>query len=400
MRTRTLHLLFPSLLLLMGCGENIATAPQASPQDPLLADVSGGTPSYHAVVLDGGNGNAMAINDSGIAVGMARQRGEERYPALRWVVTVDGVAGPEKLPFLPPPFHNAFSHQPQAVNNSGIIVGYFQNNHYGAFVYSDEIGMQPLPRFVGDTYHFWASDINDQGIVVGWIDFAVRDADGTIIERRNRAAVWPNTVDEPKLLPPLEGHDATSAGSINMNGLVLGTSWVGADPKSVVAWVVGQDGGLLEGPYELAPAFGARAVNNGGDIIGSLPRCRAAFLRGSHIEVLPSLTPDDTCTSAWDLTDVAPDGTVMVVGDIDNGMRAALWTLDSDGRAGVAMDLGIPKGTEGAYARGVNTQGWIVGAGRTKRSGDVPALWMPNTGGGDDSGGDCDPHPKTGKCRN
>jgi probable HAF family extracellular repeat protein len=401
MRTRTLRLLLPSLILLTGCGETTATAPQTSPQDPLLAEVSGGTVSYSAMVLDGGNGNVMAINDAGIAVGMARQRGEERYPALRWVVTTDGVTGPEKLPFLPAPFDNAFSHQPLAVNSSGSVVGYFQdNNRYGAFVYHDNMGMQPLPWFVGNTYGFWASDINDEGIVVGWIDFAVRDADGKIVERRKRAAVWSNTADEPKLLPPLEGHDVTSAGSINTAGLVLGTSGVGGDPSVGVAWVVGPDGGLLEGPHELTAGFRSHALNKGSDMIGSFEWCRAAFVRGSHIEVLPLLTPDDTCTWASDLTDVAVDGTVMIVGHTGNGTRAALWTLNPDGQAIEAMDLGIPKSTQGAYARGVNTRGWIVGAARTKNSGDVPALWLPHSGGGDDGGGDCNPHPRTGKCRN
>jgi hypothetical protein len=402
MRTRTFHLLLPSLILLTGCGENTATAPQTSPQDPLHAEVSGGTVSYAAMVLDGGNGNAMAINDAGIAVGMARERGEERYPALRWVVTSDGVTGPEKLPFLPPPFENAFSHQPEAVNNSGIIVGYFQNNNrYGAFVYSDEIGMQPLPWFVGNTYEFWASDINHQGVVVGWIDFAVRDADGTIVERRKRAAVWPNTADEPKLLPPLEGHEATSAGSINRDGLVLGSSWVGGDPSVGVAWVVGEEGVLLEGPYELTAGFRVGALNNGGDMVGSFEWCRAAFVRGSHIEVLPMLDPGDTCTWASDLTDTSADGTVKIVGHTGGGTRAALWTLNSDGQAVGARDLGIPQGTQGAYARGVNSQGWIVGAARTKNKGDLPALWLPAGGGGDDDGGgECNPHPRTGKCRN
>jgi hypothetical protein len=401
MRTRTLPLLLPSLILLTGCGENTAIAPQTSPQDPLFAETSGGTVSYDAVVLDGGNGNAIAINDAGIAVGMARQRGEERYPALRWVVTSDGVTGPEKLPFLPPPFDNAFSHQPQAVNNSGVIVGYLQdNNRYAAFVYSDEIGMQPLPWFVGNTYEFWASDINDQGIVVGWIDFAVRDDEGTIIERRKRAAVWPNTEDRPNVLPPLEGHDATSAGSINMDGLVLGSSWASGDPSVGVAWVVDEAGVLLEGPYELAAGFRAHALNNGSDMVGALEWCRAAFVRGSHTEVLPSLVPDDTCTWASDVTDMAADGTVKIVGHTGGGTRAALWTFHSDGQAVGAMDLGIPSGTQGAYARGVNTQGWIVGAARTKNKGDVPALWMPKAGGGGgDGGGDCNPHPKTGKCR-
>jgi uncharacterized membrane protein len=400
MRTRALHLLLPSLILLTGCGENIATAPQSSPQGPLLAETSGGTVSYDAMVLDGGNGNAMAINDAGVAVGMARQRGEERYPALRWVVTTDGVTGPEKLPFLPPPFHNAFSHQPLAVNGSGSIVGYFQdNNRYGGFVYGDEIGMQPLPWFVGNTYEFWASDINDKGMVVGWIDFAVRDADGNIIERRKRAAVWPNTEDKPGLLPPLEGHAATSAGSINPDGLVLGSSWVSGDPSVGVAWVVDQDGGLLEGPYELAVGFRAHALNSEGDMVGSFEWCRAAFVRGSHVEVLPSLVPDDTCTRASALTEVAADGTVKIVGD-NGGMRAALWTLNSDGQTVGAMDLGIPQSTQGAYARGVNTQGWIVGAARTKNKGDLPALWMPTLGGdADDGGGDCNPHPRTGECR-
>jgi hypothetical protein len=87
---------------------------------------------------------------------------------------------------------------------------------------------------------------------------------------------------------------------------------------------------------------------------------------------------------------------VRIVGS--SGDRPTLWTVDAGGQVAGPVDLGSERGRRGAYARGVNVHGWVVGAGRTPH-GDIPLLWLPKQAGDD---GDGDPgtctHPR-GKCK-
>jgi hypothetical protein len=190
MRTRLLGLLFaPLLLLAAACADELAI----SPQEALFSTVSGETTEYQAILLADRYGHAHAINDAGIVVGDILE------VAVRWVVSSDGIPGPEELGTLPGRFADS-DQQALAVNGSGTIVGYAVSRSHGtegAFVYTDEMGMQLLPWFVGDTYNRRAVAINDQGIIAGWVDFAVRDDDGTITDRRFEGAVWLNLIDEP-----------------------------------------------------------------------------------------------------------------------------------------------------------------------------------------------------------
>lgn len=385
MRMKTLGLLLAPLLVLgIACDEQTAIAPE----DASFAK-NNTKSDYDAIVLDGGNGNARAINDAGIAVGVGRElRGGGPYPALRWVVTSEGVAGPEELPLL----DGVSFHQPVAVNSSGMIAGYFQkDNGWGALVYSDELQMQALPQFASTDESF-AWDINDLSIVVGSITTGILDDEGSE-SRLTRAAVWFNAVDEPTLLPALEGHVGTRAVAINTSGLIPGSSHPVEGPSVGVTWLIGEAGELPQGPYELPAGFSPSAVNAEGDIVGAYGECGSALMRGDQLIVLD---PDETCHKPTDITDAAADGTVQII----SGLwfeGAVLWTVDAGGQVSGPVDLGSPKGTKGAYTSGINAQGWIVGAGRTER-GDVPALWLPKTSGdgGGDGGGDCT-HPR-GKC--
>lgn len=397
MRTRASHLLLVPLFLLgTACAED---PPISAPGDASLAEqADGGGSSYEVIALGGGNGNAWTISDAGVAVGSAREgSGVDPYPALRWVVNSEGITGPEDLGSLPPPFDDAFSHNPQAINKSGVIVGYFNhNNRHGAFVYSDSLRMQLLPRFVGATYHYYAYDVSDLGIVVGSIEYSVRDEDGTLIDRPTRAAVWANGEDEPILLPPLAGHVGSSAGAVNRHGLVTGSSWPEGGSSVGVAWEIDEAGELLEGPYGLEAGFRPVGLNNDGDMAGSYPEfCKAAFIRAGVVTVLNPLAPDE-CTHVADISDAAADGVVRIVGS--TGDRPTIWTVHAEGQVVGPVDLGSEKPNRGAYARGVNVHGWVVGGGRTPH-GDIPLLWLPTESGHDDEGDDgtCT-HPR-GKCK-
>jgi hypothetical protein len=397
MRTRqSLLLLAPILMLATSCAD---PSPVALLERELVASTSEvDEDSYEVIALDGGNGSAWAINDFGVAVGSARGgSGEDPYPALRWVVTSGGVSQAESLGPLPPPFDDAFSHSPRAVNQTGLIVGHFNDkNRDGAFVYSEASGMQLLPRFVGSTYQFYALDVSDLGIAVGRIEYAVRDEFGTIVDRPKRAAVWVNLDDEPLILPPLAGHDESYAFAINIDGLITGFSRPEEGPSIGVAWEINEEGELMKGPYELEAGFSAWAINNGGDMVGEYPAfCGAALIRAGTVTVLDPLAPGE-CTRAFGISNAAGDGIVRIAGS--SGDRPSLWTVDAAGRVTGPVDLGSERGNRGAYATAVNAKGWVVGGGRTPH-GDIPLLWLPMQKG-DDNGDDPAPcnHPR-GKCK-
>lgn len=404
LRLKTLTAL-PLLILGVACADQLITSPESTSDAAFAKGGGGGGGStYDVIVLPGGNGNAAAINDAGIIVGHARDTrdGSDSYPALRWLATSTGVTGPENLGTVPSPNDEpVFAYVPKAINSSGVIAGYFQTrtNRFGAWVYTDESGMQLLPWLVGRTWEFRAHAINDRGVVVGFLEYSVRDEDGTLIDRVRRAAVWPTPQDQPLLLPPLEGHDATWANAISMDGLVTGFSYSKSagysEPQTGVTWRINEAGELIEGPARVPTRFFPGAVNQAGDIAGRMiDPTEATVMRSGSTLRLDALVAGSSSAAA-DISDPGAGGLVQVAGW--SGDRAVLWTIDAaDGVSG-PLDLGVPKGSPGAYASGINAQGWVVGGSRSQH-GDRPTLWLPRASGG--GGDECEPHPKhPGKCR-
>jgi uncharacterized membrane protein len=391
------------LLLVSACTDQLATAPQQA----LLSTTTDDATDYEPIILDGGQGGAAAINDAGIIAGIAGD-GISGYPAVRWVVSSAGVSGPEKLGELPYPFHAAYRQNVHAMNSSGTVVGSafggVGRQWDGAWVYSDE--MKLLPGFPGDTHRSAANGINDKGIIVGWIEFDDRAADGTISDRLQRGAVWVSTDVAPLLLPPLPGAFASSAGIINSDGLVTGYSLSGVDHAYVyvrVTWRINDAGELLDGPHPVEAGFTPTAVNDAGDMAGlrQLPGGGAgpALMRSGQIIALALLNAKDEGGAAVGIGEPDANGVVRLVGR--SGSTPALWSVDMMGVAGVPTGLGLPKGSfYHATAEDVNARGWVVGSVTPRNGGTQPILWLPRQAGSGDGGGDpCKPHPRTGVCR-
>jgi hypothetical protein len=402
MRTTLLVLLFAPFLLSACTDQLLTSAPEA-----LLSTGDAGTVDYAPIILEGGAGSATVIADNGLIFGQVGD-GISGYPAVRWAASEGGVSGPEKLGVLPHPLDDAHQQRPTAMNSDGMVVGTaISNRHIAAWVYSDQFGMQLLPWFLGNTFHSEANGINDLGISVGYIVFAVRDSDGTIIDRLSRGAVWPNTRDEPILLPPLDGHDWSFAGTINNGGVVAGISRLTDDDGLVieqigVTWLLGGEGEVT-GPNPLEPGFIPVRVNDASDIAGYQWRATGGaeplLMRGGSVLALAPLNTKEDYGFARGIGEVGTDGVVRIVGD--SGSRPALWTIDAFDVVRGPTDLGLPKGRfESAQVWSVNAQGWIVGSSMPRTGGNRPVLWIPQqSDGGDDGGGDCNPHPRTGKCR-
>jgi hypothetical protein len=415
MRTRTHGLLLaPLLLLAAACADELVTTPLTAPQEAVLSTGSGETANYQAILLADRYGHAHAINDAGIVAG------DIQDVAVRWVVSSSGIVGPEELGTLPGRYSDG-SQYALAVNGSGVIVGYASSRSHGtegAFVYTDELGMQLLRGTADGTYRRRAVAVNDQGNIAGWIDFVVRDEDGTIIDRAMQGAVWLDPDAEPVLLPPLEDHEASRAVAINPTGLVTGYSRPDRESGSGevgVAWQINAEGQLVEGPYPLDAGFrpgawvasytwpvSGNSLNEAADIVGwqysATNFADAALLRGGRALLLGSLLPDEL-SYAMGITDPTAAGVVQIVGS--SGWEfsvATLWTVDADDKIS-AVDLGAPRRSINASASGINAQGWIVGRSASRNLSRRPTLWMPVAGGDDGGDDDCKPHPRTGACR-
>jgi uncharacterized membrane protein len=401
------YLVLPLLVLGIGCADQLVTDPARAP-DAVFARAGGGG-AYDAILLGGGNGWATAINDAGTIVGFAREGrdGSAPNPALRWVASGDGVSGPEVLGTLPAPFEDAFRQWPTAINNNGMIVGNATgrvngSQRDGAFVFTDQAGMLLLPWFVGDTYEHRAEDLNDRGFAVGSIIYALRDDEQTVVAVRRRAALWLNLQDRPIVLPPLDGHDASYARAISMNGLIVGDSWTHGEPlRTGVAWQINDAGDVTEGPYALGMA--PRAVNNSGDILGSqidsntgiINWSLSTVMRAGYLLVLGGL-PNHTYVSARAISDATAAGIVQVAGESEG--QPVVWTIDAANLVSEPMEPGLPSNNStGAQLHGINGHGWIVGLSSTKQGGATPTLWRPRSSSDDGGDAPCT-HPK-GKCK-
>jgi hypothetical protein len=400
MRTTLLVLLFAPFLLSACTDQLLTSAPEA-----LLSTGDAGTVNYAPIILEGGAGSATVIDDNGLIFGQVGD-GISGYPAVRWVVSGGAVSGPQKLGVLPYPLDDAHHQRPNAMNSHGIVVGTaISNRRIAAWVYGDQMGMQLLPEFAGNTSHSEANGINDLGIMVGYIRYTVRDSDGTITDTLSRGAVWVNTDDEPIVLPPFDGHDASGAGSINSDGLVTGYSYGGADYVEYiwVTWRVNGVGEVTDGPHPLAPGFRSGRVNNAGDIAGSQEKpgggTGAALMRSGSVMALAPLTEKDDHGGASGIGEVGTDGVVRIVGS--SGARASLWTIDAKDEVRGPTELPRPKSSfKGTQALSVNAQGWIVGSGTPRNGGVQPILWLPQKSDGGDDDDVCDPHPRfPDRCR-
>jgi hypothetical protein len=400
MRTRTTVLLLaPLFMLASACADQLVTEPQGASFATTAGDATVG---YDAIILPaftsvpgtaGGSGAAADINDFGIIAGFARDAMGSDL-ALRWVATSTGASGPEALGALPPPFDGHSRQIPLAMNNAGLVVGYVQTSgRFSGFVYDDENGMQLLPQ----AWQFLEapSGVNDQGMIVGTIDVAIRDADGVVVGRRARGAVSPDLASTI-LLPPLAGHSESRASAINTDGLITGGSRAGSGPWVGVTWRIDGAGMVLEGPDEIMDGFFPGALNSTGDMLATaIPWSETgvrAVLRNGSMLALDPLQPGHSVYANGISDEVG--GTVRVVGS--SGSRAVLWTVNANNEVSGPVDLGVPSNnTTWASARGVNRYGWIVGSTHTKAHNMRPTLWLPRSSGNDgDDGGECKPHPR------
>lgn len=156
---------------------------------------------------------------------------------------------------LLPGLYNSYGYASD-INNQGQVIGWSLQGKSGTVgtVWNNSIPTA-LASFAGQTMTAFA--INDQGIIVGRA------------EQENYAtnAVFWNSQNQVQLLPSLRGQGGNGeASAINGNGIIAGTSDAADGRQHATIWVDGQavDLGLAGGW-----ASYAYGINNHGDVVGS-----------------------------------------------------------------------------------------------------------------------------------
>jgi hypothetical protein len=417
MRTRNAALLLaPLLLLATACTDQLVTAPQ----EALLSTSGGGAVTYQIIelgsLMTGSHSRANAISlhpitGATVIVGASYYYGDEK--AVAWEVSSAGqVTGPKRLGELPEPFAERYPYQlARDVNSTGIVVGeslrregntLYNYLHVG-WVFDGE--MKVLPWFVGDTNKHFAWEVNDDGMVAGWIQYAERDEEGNVTNWATRGALWlPPYVDEPILLDPLEGHLYANARTINNHGVIAGYSWTTATDSVGVYWQADASGSV-SGPYEMAAGFRSTALNEEGYVAGTAFG-EAALWNPNSGSLLGLGTLHTNGYSQGFGINNAQAGEVRVVGwsgrTTDTYDRIPTTWSTANGSTGGPVELALPGGYTGGYASDIDDRRDIVGVGYQKHRNQSiwqALLWRPVAGGDEGGDGDCKPHPKTGVCR-
>lgn len=267
-----------------------------------------------------------------------------------------------------------------AINDSGVVVGEFNNDASRAFVYTpSSFSMSGLTRLAGDNDRGVAQDINNAGVIVGV------SSNGTA----NRATKWTNngTSYVPSDLGSIDGTTTTSAraNALNQNGAAAGFSRdASAATSQATLWTGGTvtDLGSLGDGNRFSQAFGLSGGNvvvgssstgqTVGQLIGSSSSTSITRAFVWESGVMSELSPFNLYTPtnngattnyhsvAMDINDVG-----LVVGNSQrvagSAAVATLWEND------LAIDLNtlIPAGSGWNLlsAEGINDAGDIAGYG-------------------------------------
>jgi uncharacterized membrane protein len=421
MAKRVPTLLVATLVLIAtGCADESVTAPLAAPVSPSADALA----SSGLIELGGlghlKDGRANAIHSwpdgNAIVVGAVATVDTSLYrneKAVYWDLTVDGTASePVALGQLPDPFDDSHPYQvARDVNSNRVIVGesmYREGNTLYSqrtvgFVF-DGKEMKLLPWLVGDTYAWFAWEVNEGGMVAGWIRYASeRDEEDEVTAIATHGALWLSPYeDAPVLLEPLAGHVSAHARTINDDGIIAGWSWSGQDTVGVY-WLA-SEAGSVTGPFPLADGFRSTAINAAGHVAGHASGLAAVWDAGTHsLEHLDGLYKNGY-SQAFGINN-GDGGAFRVVGwsgrklDFDSRLPT-IWDMAG---GSTPMQLALPDDYSGGFASDVDERGWVVGVGYEKvsrtRSVWRAVVWLPAVGDGGDDEEPCDPHPRTGACR-
>ena len=238
--------------------------------------------AWHALPAGDGGAQAMAVNDLGQATGwdFVQQDGHWVVRAILWQRDQAEVVLPMPIP--------AWQGYPQAISNTGLVVGYYNDNYdpWRCFLWSAKGGSIDLG---GDEHPCVAYDVNEFGQVVGEANFV---PGGQV-----HAFLW--SAGKMRDLGALGGPKSTALG-INALGHVVGLAIVDGEPHAFV-WRHGKMTDLSQ-PADFHDTF-AVSINVKGDIVGngfSVSRNANVAVRFEEGRIVP-LADEVENLDNWDL---------------------------------------------------------------------------------------------------
>lgn len=204
-----------------------------------------GEPPLDLGTLDANNSNAKAINDQNVVVGVVYRSPAtpqtDYHRAFRWTSS-EGMT-------LVPGTEGLWS-EALDINNRGDILGWCRGpNQMCSYVWSQSTGLRLLEGKIGRP--FYASRINDSGIVIGEAD----DDAGV-----RRAMIWSSEGGLSAMNVPFEFHPTAIDSDGNIVGHDANRPWSGA-------WLVTSRGDVISIPAGFDHTVDARSIA-GGSIFG------------------------------------------------------------------------------------------------------------------------------------
>jgi hypothetical protein len=225
--------------LAVGGGRPAQNADPANPRQGLVFDRG-------ATIPVTGFTNVLGANDVGVIVGAANTASAVRAFA--------GTRSGSTLEL--PPLPGDTGSMAYDVNNAGLAVGYSSGPSGERAVSWNEAG-QVTALAGSSAVTSRAYSVNAQGTAVG--------VAGTSTARR--ATVWAAGVPAREL-PPLGGHDASEAASINVPGDVVGYSATPAEARRATQWPAGGGAPVDLGTLPGGTVSQALGINNVGIVVG------------------------------------------------------------------------------------------------------------------------------------
>lgn len=322
---------------LVACGRGAEVSQPVGPTDVALSDrIEGTTQERYEIttlpLLSGTQAAGDAINDRGVVAGYATLSGNTVQHATLWqdggIQDLGTLGGPNSGVLWPGLNESgmaagvAETEKLQPLNEAWSCSAFFPTTtgHVcRGFVWDGH--MRGMPTLGGD--NSFATEINDQGLVVGWAETPIHDPTCAAPQvLQFRAAVWDPQRDRIRELRPLRGDSASAATAINDRDQVVGIS----------------------GKCDIA--------------VGRFSARRAVMWDHGHVVDIGGLGG-----IAWN-TAMALNNEGLVVGFADTtgdasgapNFHAFVWTKE----AGI-KDIGVLQGDVLSEALGVNDRGQVVG---------------------------------------